>query len=223
VHENAVAKIDPDLPLDRAALLGCAVTTGLGAVGRTAEVHVGESVAVIGCGGVGLNVIQGAKLAGAARIIAIDMLPNKLDLAKQFGATDVVNSSETDAVEAVRELTGSDRGVDYVFEAIGLKPTAEQGFAMLRPGGSLVIVGMIPLGQNIELPGVDFMFEKKVLGSLMGSNNFRTDMPRYAQLYAQGRIKLDELVSQRVKLDDVQSAFDEMERGSVARSVIVFD
>ncbi len=221
VHENAVATIDPSLPFDRAALLGCAVTTGLGAVIRTAKVRAGQTVAVVGCGGVGLNVIQGAALAGAKRVIAVDVFDSKLELATQFGATDVVNSSSVDAAEAVRDLSGG--GVDYAFEAIGLKPTTEQAFAMLRPGGSLVIVGMIPLGQSIELPGVDFMFEKKVLGSLMGSNNFRTDMPRYAELYLQGRIKLDELVSRTIPLDDVQSAFTEMEHGSVARSVVVFD
>ena len=221
VHENAVARIDPELPFDRAALLGCAVTTGLGAVFRTARVRAGSTVAVIGCGGVGLNAIQGARLAGAGHIIAIDQVPGKLDMAKEFGATDVVNAGDTDAVAAVRELTGA--GVDYSFEAIGLKPTTEQAFAMLRPGGTAVVVGMIPLGQSVELPGVDFMFEKKLIGSLMGSNNFRTDMPRYADLYMQGRLKLDELVSARVSLDEAQAAFAEMERGSVARSVILFN
>ncbi len=221
VHENAVAKVDPELPPDRAALLGCSVTTGLGAVFRTARVRAGSTVAVIGCGGVGLNTIQGAELAGAARVIAVDQVPAKLDLAKQFGATDVVNSAEEDAVAQVRELTGD--GVDYSFEAIGLKATTEQAFAMLRPGGTTVVVGMIPLGISVEIPGVDFMYEKKLVGSLMGSNNFRTDMPRYADMYLQGRLKLDELVSARVGLEDVNKAFDEMQRGSVARSVLVFE
>lgn len=221
VHENAVASIDPELPLDRAALLGCAVTTGLGAVFRTARIRAGSTVAVIGCGGVGLNVIQGARIAGAARIIAIDQLPAKLDMATDFGATDVLNGKDVDAVAAVRELTGG--GVDHAFEAIGLKVTTEQAFAMLRPGGTAVVVGMIPLGQTVEVPGVDFMAEKKLVGSLMGSNQFRADMPRYAQMYLQGRLKLDELVSARLPIEDVQSAFTEMERGSVARSVIVFE
>lgn len=221
VHENAVAKITPDLSLEHAALLGCGVTTGLGAVFHTARVRAGSTVAVIGCGGVGLNVVQGAMTAGAARVIAVDQVASKLELARSFGATDTVNASEGDAVEAVRELTGD--GVDYAFEAIGLKPTTEQAFAMLRPGGTAVVVGMIPIGQTIEIPGVDFMFEKKLVGSLMGSNNFRTDMPRYAQMYQQGRLKLDELVSKRLPLKEVNSAFEEMKRGSVARSVIVFD
>lgn len=221
VHENAVAVIDPGMPLDRAALLGCAVTTGLGAVFRTAAVRGGSTVAVIGCGGVGLNVIQGAHLAGAARVIAIDQVPGKLELARTFGATDVVDAGAGDAVEQVRGLVGD--GVDYAFEAIGLKPTTEAAFAMLRPGGVATVVGMIPLGVSIELPGVDFMAEKRIQGSLMGSNQFRTDMPRYAQLYQQGRLKLDELVSARISLEQVNEAFEQMTQGAVARSVIIFD
>ena len=220
VHEHAISKIDSAVPLDRAALIGCSVTTGLGAIFRSAQVRAGSTVAVIGCGGVGLNAIQGAYLAGAGRVIAIDQVESKLALAKSFGATDAVNASEGNAVEQVRELT--DGGVHYSFEAIGLKPTTEQAFAMLRPGGVATVIGMIPLGVSIELPGVDFMAEKRIQGSLMGSNQFRVDMPRYADLYLQGRLKLDELVSARVPLEDVNSAFAEMRRGEVARSVIVF-
>jgi len=221
VHENAVAVIDPSVPFDRAALLGCGVTTGLGAVFRTARVRAGSTVAVVGCGGVGLNAIQGAALAGAARVIAVDMNAGKLELARSFGATDTVDASAGNAVEQIKELNGD--GVDYSFEAIGLKPTTEQAFAMLRPGGTATVVGMIPLGVSIELPGVEFMFEKRIQGSLMGSNQFRTDIPRYAQLYQQGRLKLDELVSARIPLEQVNDAFAQMEGGSVARSVIVFD
>ena len=220
VHEHAVAKIDSEVPLDRAALIGCAVTTGLGAVFRSARVRPGSTVAVVGCGGVGLNAVQGARLAGAGRIIAVDQVPAKLELATAFGATDTVNASAGDPVEQVRDL--SDGGVHYGFEAIGLKPTTEQVFAMLRPGGVATVIGMIPIGTNIELPGVDFMAEKRIQGSLMGSNQFRTDAPRYVDLYRQGRLKLDELVSARVSLEDVNSAFAEMQRGEVARSVIVF-
>lgn len=221
VHEHAVAKIDPAVPLDRAALIGCSVTTGLGAVFRSAKVMPGTTVAIIGCGGVGLNAVQGARLAGAGRIIAIDRVAGKLDQAKQFGATDVIDASADDPVEQVRELTGG--GVHYSFEAIGLKPTTEQAFAMLRPGGLATVVGMIPLGTSIELPGVAFMEEKKIQGSLMGSNQFRVDMPRYADLYLQGRLLLDELVSARIPLDEVNDAFDRMADGEVARSVITFD
>jgi S-(hydroxymethyl)glutathione dehydrogenase/alcohol dehydrogenase len=221
VHENAVVRIDADVPLDRAALVGCAVTTGLGAVFRTARVEPGSTVAVIGCGGVGLNVVQGARLAGAGRIIAVDRVPSKLDLAKSFGATDVVNATDTDAVEAVRELTGG--GVHFSFEAIGGKATTEQAFAMVRAGGVATVVGMIPPGTNVELPGVDFMYEKRIQGSLMGSNRFRIDMPRYLDLYLQGRLKLDELVSARIDLTRVNDAFTEMRGGQVARSVIAFE
>ena len=220
VHEHALAKIDDAVPLDRAALIGCAVTTGLGAVFRSAKVMPGSTVAVIGCGGVGLNVIQGARIAGAGRIIAIDQVAAKLELAVKFGATDTIDATSGGSVEQVRQLTGA--GVHYSFEAIGLKPTTEQAFAMLRPGGVATVVGMIPLGTSIELPGVDFMAEKKIQGSLMGSNQFRTDMPRYADLYLQGRLMLDELVSARISLEEVNTAFERMQAGEVARSVITF-
>jgi S-(hydroxymethyl)glutathione dehydrogenase / alcohol dehydrogenase len=221
IHEHGLVKITNDMPLDRAALIGCGVTTGLGAVFNTAKVEPGSTVAVIGAGGIGLNCIQGALIAGAARIIAVDMIDTKLKLAEQFGATDLVNASE-DPVAQVRELTGG-VGVHYAFEAIGLKVTAEQAFQMLRSGGTATVIGMIPVGQMVELHGVDFLGEKKIQGSNMGSNRFRVDMPRYVDLYLQGRLKLDELVSARIKLEEVNEAFDAMKAGEVARSVIVFD
>ncbi len=221
VHENALVKIRKDMPLDRAALIGCSVTTGLGAVFRTAAVPATSTVAVIGCGGVGLNVVQGAAIAGASRVIAVDMNETKLALAKQFGATDVVNASQSDAVAAVQQLTGG--GVEYSFEAIGLTQTAEQAWAMLAPGGTATVVGMIPFGQSISLPGYDFLAEKKIQGSNMGSNRFRFDMPRYVDLYMDGKLKLDELVSARITLDEINDGFEEMKRGELARSVIIFD
>jgi S-(hydroxymethyl)glutathione dehydrogenase / alcohol dehydrogenase len=220
VHENAVARIDDAVPLDRAALIGCSVTTGLGAVFRSARVRPGSTVAVAGCGGVGLNVVQGARIAGAARIIAIDQVPAKLELAVALGATDTIDATAADPVEQVRQLTGG--GVHYSFEAIGLKQTTEQAFAMLAPGGLATVVGMIPAGTSVELPGIDFLAEKKIQGSLMGSNQFRTDMPRYADLYLQGRLMLDELVSARIGLDEVNAAFERMRAGEVTRSVITF-
>ena len=222
IHEHALVKIDKDMPLDRAALIGCGVTTGLGAVFRTAKVEPGQTVAVIGCGGVGLNAVQGAYIAGAARVIAVDMVETKLKMAEQFGATDLIDASKGDPVMQVLELTGGE-GVHHAIEAIGLKITAEQAFGMLRRGGTATIIGMIPLGTSIELPGVDFLREKKIQGSTMGSNQFRTDMPRFIDLYLQGRLKLDELVSARIQLEDVNSAFDAMRGGEVARSVIVFE
>jgi S-(hydroxymethyl)glutathione dehydrogenase/alcohol dehydrogenase len=220
VHEHALVKIREDMPLDKAALIGCSVTTGVGAVFNTAKVEPGSTVAVIGAGGVGLNCVQGASLAGASKVIAVDMLPYKLDLAKQFGATHTVNASEGDPVAQVHELTGG--GVHYSFEAIGLKQTTEQAFAMIRNGGAATIIGMIPVGTMIELHGVEFLFEKKIQGSNMGSNRFRVDMPRLIDLYLDGRLKLDELVSRRIRLDEVNDGFDAMKSGEVARSVIDF-
>ncbi|MGH2615693.1 MAG: Zn-dependent alcohol dehydrogenase [Thermomicrobiales bacterium] len=220
VHENTLVKIREEMPLDRAALIGCAVTTGLGAVFNTAKVPPGSTVAVIGCGGVGLNSVQGAIIAGAARVIAVDINPWKLDLAREFGATDLIDATAGDPVARVRDLTGG--GVEYSFEAIGLKSTAEQSFAMLRTGGTATIIGMIPEGQKIELPGSDFLDEKKIQGSNMGSNRFRVDMPRYVDLYLSGRLKLDELVSRRITLDEINEGFEAMRRGEVARSVIEF-
>ncbi|MEZ5234102.1 MAG: Zn-dependent alcohol dehydrogenase [Acidimicrobiales bacterium] len=221
VHEHGVVKIRKDMPLDRAALIGCGVTTGIGAVLNTAKVEPGATVAVIGCGGIGLNAVQGAALAGASRIIAVDLNPMKLELAKTFGATDVVNGSDGDSVKQVRELTKG--GVHYAFEAIGLKVAAEQAFGMLRRGGTACVIGMIPVGQKVEVPGYELLSEKRLMGSNMGSNRFRIDMPRYIDFYLDGRLKLDELVSARIKLEDINEGFANMKAGSVARSVIVFD
>ena len=221
VHEHSLVKVQQDIPFEQLALIGCGVTTGLGAALNTAKVEPGSTVAVIGCGGVGLNCIQGAALAGALRIIAVDAVETKLSLAQEFGATDVVDASGGAVVEKIRNLTGG--GVDYAFEAIGKKETAEQAFEILRAGGTATIIGMIPQGTKIELDGPSFLREKKIQGSSMGSNRFRTDMPRYIEFYRQGRLKLDQLVSQRLKLEQVNQAFEDMKQGQVARSVITFD
>jgi S-(hydroxymethyl)glutathione dehydrogenase / alcohol dehydrogenase len=221
VHEGAVVKIRDDMPLDRAALLGCGVTTGLGAVLNTAGVRAGETVAVIGCGGVGLAAIQGAAIAGAGRIIAVDRIDTKLDLARSLGATDTVNAQDVDAVGTVMEMTAG--GVDHAFEAIGLKVAAEQAFAMLKPGGCATVIGMIPFGESIELPGFAFLAEKKIQGSNMGSNRFRVDMPRYVDMYLQGRLNLDDMISTRIPLDEVNDAFARMRTGEITRDVILFD
>ncbi|MFJ3259505.1 Zn-dependent alcohol dehydrogenase [Pseudomonas sp. NPDC086581] len=221
VHEHACVAIRRDMPLDRAALLGCAVTTGTGAVFNTAKVRPGETVAVLGCGGIGLAAINGAALAGAGRIIAVDMLDSKLELARQFGATDVVNASGGDAVKQVIELTRG--GVDHSFECIGLKQTAEQAFAMLARGGSATVIGMIKPGLKIEVDPFQLLNERRLQGSLMGSNRFPVDLPRLVDFYLQGRLKLDEMISQRIRLEQINEAFDELRRGELARSVIVFD
>ena len=222
VHENACVKVREDIPMDRLALIGCGATTGLGAVLNTAAVEPGSTVCVVGCGGVGLNCIQGAALAGALRIIAVDTMETKLTMAREFGATDVIDASSGDVVEKIRDLT--DDGVDYSFEAIGLKQTAEQCYQMLRPGGTATVIGMIPEGTMIEIDAGGFLRrERKLQGSSMGSNRFRTDMPRYIEFYLQGRLKLDELVSQHMKLEQINEAFADMKGGNVARSVILFD
>lgn len=221
VHEHGLVKIREDMPLDRAALIGCGVTTGVGAVFHTAAVEPGSTVAVIGCGGIGLSCINGAALVGAAKVIAIDTLDSKLEMAKVFGATDVINASDGDVVEQVRELTGG--GVQYSFEAIGLKETAEQSFSMIRPGGTATIIGMIPVGVKIELMGSAFLQEKKIQGSMMGSNRFRVDMPRFIDFYLAGKLHLDEMVSKRIGLSDINEAFVDMKSGTVARSVIIFE
>jgi S-(hydroxymethyl)glutathione dehydrogenase/alcohol dehydrogenase len=221
VHENALVKVTDEIPLDRAALIGCGVMTGVGAVTNTAQVRPGQSVAVIGCGGIGLNVIQGARLAGAGRIIAVDRVPVKFDLARQFGATDTVDASGGDAVRAVMEMTGG--GVDHAFEAIGLKATAEAAYGMLKSGGTATIVGLLPFGATIEIPGLSLLGERKLQGSLMGSNRFRVDMPRIVEHYLGGRLDLDNLISARISLDEVNEGFKAMQGGEVARSVIIFD
>jgi S-(hydroxymethyl)glutathione dehydrogenase/alcohol dehydrogenase len=221
IHEHALVKIRPDMPLDRAALIGCAVTTGFGAVINTARVEVGSTVAVIGCGGVGLSAINGAAIAGAGRIIAIDVKGSKLNLARHFGATDVVDASKTDPVVAVKELTGG--GVHYSFEALGLRTTAEQAFRMLRTSGTATVIGMVPKGQMIEIEAAELIFDKKLQGSNMGSNRFRVDMPRFVNFYLEGKLKLDDMIARRIRLEQINEAFAEMKRGEVARSVIVFD
>jgi S-(hydroxymethyl)glutathione dehydrogenase/alcohol dehydrogenase len=221
LHENAVVKIRDDMPLDRAALIGCGVTTGVGAVLNTARIEAGSSVAVFGAGGVGLAAIQGARIAGARMIIAVDVVENKLATAKELGATHIVDASSHDPVQAIRDITGG--GVDYSFEAIGLKVAAEQAFNCLRSGGTATVIGMIPIGQKVELDGYQFLSEKKIQGSTMGSNRFRRDMPRYIDFYLQGRLKLDEMITRRGRLEDVNEAFRAMKAGEVARTVLMFD
>jgi S-(hydroxymethyl)glutathione dehydrogenase/alcohol dehydrogenase len=221
VHENMLVKIRPDMPLDKAALIGCGVTTGVGAVMNTARVRAGEVVTVIGCGGIGLNAIQAAAIVGAGRVIAIDRVASKLDLARTFGATDTIDASAVDPVGAVLELTGG--GVDHAFEAIGLSATAQQAFAMLAKGGTATVIGMIPLGESIQLDGFQFLLEKRIQGSNMGSNRFRVDMPQYVEWYLAGKLKLDELVSATMPIEKINDGFATLKAGEVARQLITFD
>lgn len=221
-HERSVVKIRDDMPLDRASLIGCGVTTGLGAALNTVDIPAGASVVIIGCGGVGLSALQGARITGAGKIIAVDAQPWKFDLARDFGATDCVDASQGKAVEEVLELTGG--GADFVFECIGLVPTVEQGVQMTGRGGTTVLVGVVPVTQSVSINAADLTLqEKKITGSIMGSNRFRYDMPKYIDFYLDGRLKLDEMISARIALEDVNGAFDAMRKGEAARQVIIFD
>jgi len=221
LHENGIVKIEQDIELDRAALIGCGVLTGVGAVLNTARIEPGCTVVVFGAGGIGLSAIQGARIAGARQIIAVDVVESKLATARELGATHVVDASSRDPVEAIIDMTGG--GVDYSFEAIGLKVAAEQSFECLRPGGTATIIGMIPVGEKVELDGPSFLREKKIQGSSMGSNRFRTDMPKYIDFYLQGRLNLDDMITRRGRLEDINEAFRAMKAGEVARTVLMFD
>jgi S-(hydroxymethyl)glutathione dehydrogenase/alcohol dehydrogenase len=222
VSERALVKLPPDMPLDKGALLGCAVLTGIGAVRHRARVRAGETVAVIGCGGVGLNAIQGARLVGASRIIAVDLNPAKLERAREFGATDVVNAAGDDPVSAVLSLSGG--GVDHALEVVGLGRTIEQAFAMSGVHGTTTVVGVARPEETVTLPAVAFMaLEKAVQGSRMGSGNFRVDVPLYSQMYLRGQLKLDELISEVIDLKDVTRGLEDLDGSDGARSVIHFD
>ena len=220
VHESALVKIREDMPLDRAALIGCAVTTGFGAVANTAKVPSGATVAVVGCGGVGLSAVNGASIIGASQIIALDVSEDKLDLARQVGATHTINASDSDPVEAVLEL--SNGGVEFSFEALGKKETAEQCFEMLSPGGVATVVGMVPEGQKVEVLGSELLSEKTLQGSNMGSNQFRVDMPYYVDLYLEGELKLDLIHEKNDELKNINEAFNALRIGASGRRTIVF-
>ncbi|MBI2938854.1 MAG: Zn-dependent alcohol dehydrogenase, partial [Chloroflexi bacterium] len=220
--EAGVIPIRRDVPLDKAATVGCAVMTGVGAAINAAKVEPGASVVVIGCGGVGLNVIQGAALAGAERIIAVDVLPNKLEYARVFGATHTLNARDGGVVEAVRELTEG-RGADYAFEVIGRPETIRQVYEVIRRGGTAVVVGIAPTTAEVSLNASSIMLQEKTLrGTLYGSCVPHTDVPRLLGLYVAGKLKLDELISREYPIEQINDAFAALERGEVARSIIRF-
>ena len=221
IHQNGVVKVTEDIPLDKVALIGCGVLTGSGAVFRTAGVEPGSRVCVIGAGGIGLAAIQAARIVGAGQVIVVDVSESKLETASQLGATVLVDASQTDdVVGAVRELSGG--GVDYSFEAIGKKATAEQAFRMLDVGGTATIIGMVPDDQRLEIKAMDLLSEKRLQGSMMGSNQFRVDIPRLISMYLDGRLDLDTMVSKTLTLEEVNEGYALMKKGEVARSVISF-
>ncbi|GGQ91867.1 Zn-dependent alcohol dehydrogenase [Streptomyces flaveolus] len=218
VHKNALVAVPDDIRPETASVLGCAVTTGMGAVLHSASVHTGQTVAVIGLGGIGFAAVQAARLAGAAQIIGIDVVPGKLDRAVRFGATHVVDAKEGDPVAAVRELTGI--GVHHAFEAVGSGATAGQAFAMLRPGGTATVMGMIPDSQPVQIRGAElFLEEKRIQGSFMGSNHFKVDIPLYAHFNRVGLLQLDDLVTARCDLATINDGFKALASGQEIRVV----
>lgn len=223
LHENGIVRIREDMPFEQAALLGCGVITGMGAALRTAAVKPNSTVAVFGAGGVGLSAIQGARIAGARQIIAVDVSETKLQTARQLGATHTVDASLGDPVEGVKAASWDDGGVDYSFEAIGVPAVIEQAFEVLRPGGVATVIGIARDEERVTLNPRLLLGERKLQGSSMGSNRFRVDLPHYIDLYLQGRLLLDEMITRRYQLAEVNEAFDAVLDRSVARGVIVFE
>jgi S-(hydroxymethyl)glutathione dehydrogenase / alcohol dehydrogenase len=219
IHENQLALVPKEMPFAQGALLGCGVVTGAGAVLNTARVAAGDTVVIFGAGGVGLNAISGARIAGASRIVVIDIQPKRLEAAKKFGATDVIDSTTTKPVEAVRDLLRE--GADHVFDFVGLKAVAEQGLAMLGVGGGLYLVGVSKPEVSIDLNIFDAIGgQKRVQGVNFGSTNFKRDIPMYADLYLQGRMNLDDLVSKRIALGEVNDGYVALRDGSLNRVVV---
>jgi Zn-dependent alcohol dehydrogenase len=222
IHESSAIPIAGDVPLDLAALVGCAATTGIGAVLNTARVEPGSTVVVIGCGGVGLNIIQGARLVSAGRIIAVDVSQAKLEFALRFGATDLVDAREEDPVARIRELTGNT--VDYAFEALGSGPTVRAAFDVVRPGGTAVIVGMSPSGETAPIDAYLLASHEKTLkGCFYGSARTSLDMPKLIAFAQSGKIDLGTLVTRRYALEEINEAYDALDRGGVGRGLVVFD
>lgn len=221
VHEHACVSIDRDMPLDRAAIIGCAVTTGAGAIFNAAAIVPGETVAIIGCGGVGLAAVNAAKIAGAGRVIAADPMPEKRELAKVLGATDVVDPTAEGMTKQIMEMTKG--GVHHAIEAVGRQASADFAVSILRRGGTATILGMMPLDCKVGLGAMDLLSGKKLQGAIMGNNRFPVDLPRLVDFYMRGLLDLDTIISERIALKDVNEGFERMKKGDSARSVIVFD
>nr|WP_218939648.1 Zn-dependent alcohol dehydrogenase [Sphingorhabdus profundilacus] len=221
VHEHACVAINPEMPLDKASVIGCAVTTGAGTIFNACKVTPGETVAVIGCGGVGLATINAAKIAGAGRIIAADPIPEKRALALKLGATDVVDAMADNAAAQIQELTKG--GVDHAIEAVGRPASGELAVKSLKRGGTATILGMMPLSHHVGLSAMDLLSGKKLQGAIMGGNRFPVDIPRLVDFYMRGLLDLDSIVSETIPLERINEGFDKMKRGDAARSVIVFD
>ena len=220
VHEHACVAIDPAMPLDRAAILGCAVTTGAGAVFNAARVVPGETVCVVGCGGVGLAAVNAAKIAGAGKVIAVDPVADKRDLAMKLGATHVVDAGSDTAADEVVEISRG--GVHHAIEAVGRPQSAATAVKVLRRGGTATILGMMPLAEKVGLSALDLLADKTLQGALMGRNHFPVDLPRLVDFYQRGLLDLDTIIADRMPLERINDAFDELRRGDTTRTVIVF-
>ncbi len=221
IHEHACVAINPEMPLPQASVIGCAVTTGAGTIFNACKVTPGETVAVIGCGGVGLATINAAKIAGAGRIIAADPIPEKRALAMKLGATDVVDAMADDAAKQIQELTKG--GVDHAIEAVGRPASGELAVKSLKRGGTATILGMMPLQHSVGLSAMDLLSGKKLQGAIMGGNRFPVDIPRLVDFYMRGLLDLDSIISETIPLERINEGFEQMKRGDAARSVIVFD
>ena len=221
IHEHACVKIDPDMPLDRAAVIGCAVTTGAGAIFNACKLTPGETVTVVGCGGVGLATINAAKIAGAGRIIAADPIPEKRALALKLGATDVIDATAEGAAAQIIEMTKG--GVDHAIEAVGRPASANMAVSVLRRGGTATILGMMPLTEKVGLSAMDLLSGKKLQGAIMGGNRFPVDIPRLVDFYLRGLLDLDSIIAETIPLSGINEGFEKMKKGDSARSVIVFD
>jgi S-(hydroxymethyl)glutathione dehydrogenase/alcohol dehydrogenase len=221
IHEHACTRIDPEMPLDVASVIGCAVTTGAGTVFNACKVTPGETVAVVGCGGVGLAAINAAKIAGAGRIIAADPMPEKRELAMKLGATDTVDAMANGAAAQIIELTKG--GVDHAIEAVGRPASGTLAVQSLKRGGTATILGMMPLNHAVSLSAMDLLSGKKLQGAIMGMNRFPVDMPRLVDFYMRGLLDLDTIIAERIPLSAINDGFDKMKGGASARSVIVFD
>ncbi|MCB9147660.1 MAG: Zn-dependent alcohol dehydrogenase [Caldilineaceae bacterium] len=222
VPQAGAIPVPDDVPFDVAAVIGCAVMTGVGAVINTAQARPGRSAVIIGCGGVGLCIVMGAVLAGCHPIIAVDVLESKLNFAREMGATHTINGKEVDAVKEILKMTGG--GADYVFDSVGMPMTMEQAVRATGNYGATVVTGMHDVLQPVPLPVGPIIFQnKRFLGSFVGSSKPQTDLPRLVELYRGGRLPLDKLISKHYTLDDVNTAFDDMVAGSVARGVLMLD
>ncbi|MBY6015624.1 Zn-dependent alcohol dehydrogenase [Qipengyuania gaetbuli] len=221
IHEHACVAIDKDMPLDRAAVIGCAVTTGAGTIFNACSVVPGETVAVVGCGGVGLAAINAAKIAGAGKVIALDPIAEKRELAMVLGATHAFDAMSADAVDQVMKLTGG--GVHHAIEAVGRQASADLAVKLLRRGGTATILGMMPLDCKVGLGAMDLLSGKKLQGAIMGMNHFPVDLPRLVDFYMRGLLDLDTIIAERIPLEKINEGFEKMKAGHSARSVVVFD